>query len=117
MFGHRPGDADSVGLLERVGPDYCPAHLAGNSHHRDRVHIGVAQRSYEVRRTRATGDHDHAWPARHLGVALGHMAGALLVADEDVAYRRVQYGVVGRQDGAARQAEYDLRVLHLQALY
>ncbi len=39
------------------------------------------------------------------GVALGHVAGALLVAHEDVADRGVEDRVVHRQDRAAGQAE------------
>ena len=43
------------------------------------------------------------------GVALGRVAGALLVADEDVAHRRrVHERVVGRQDRAAGDAEDDV---------
>jgi hypothetical protein len=43
-----------------------------------------------------------------VGVALGHVAGALLVADEDVADRRLEQRVVGRQDAAAGKPEHDL---------
>ncbi len=102
VLGDRPGYADRVSLLERVRPDYGPAHLARDGHQRDGVHIGVAQGSYEVGGAWAAGDHDHARPARHLRVTLGHMAGALFVADEYVADGRVEDRVVGRQDGAAR---------------
>ena len=49
-----------------------------------------------------------------MGVALGHVAGALLVAHEDVADRRVEERVVRRQDAAARQAEHDLDAFHLE---
>src|SRR5947199_100160 len=55
------------------------------------------------------------WPFV-LGIALGHVPGALLVTHEDVADGRVDDGVVHGQDGAARQAEEDLDLLHLQAL-
>ena len=51
-----------------------------------------------------------------MGVALGHVAGALLVAHEDVADRRVEDRVVDGQDAAAGQAEHDLDPLHLEAL-
>ena len=49
-------------------------------------------------------------------VALGHVAGALLVADQDVADRRVDDRVVDGQDGAAGQAEDHLDAFHLEAL-
>ena len=60
-----------------------------------------------------------ATPGRpgYICVTLGHVASALFVAHEHVAYRRVEDRVIGRQDGAPRQAENDLGVLHLQALY
>src|SRR5262245_56101458 len=47
---------------------------------------------------------------------LGHVAGALLVADEDVADGRVDQRVVHGQDRPARQPEHDLGALHLEAL-
>ena len=83
--------------------------------HRDRVHVGVAQRRDDVGGRRAAGHHGHAGAAGGVGVALGHVAGALLVAHEDVADRRVDDRVVHRQDGAAGQAEDDLDALHLEA--
>ena len=49
-------------------------------------------------------------------VALGHVAGTLLVAHEDVADRRIDEGVVDGQDRAAREAEHDLHPFHLEAL-
>ena len=42
------------------------------------------------------------------------MAGALLVAHEDVANRRIEDGVVDREDGAARQSENDLDTLEFE---
>jgi hypothetical protein len=50
------------------------------------------------------------------GVTLRHVAGTLLVADQDVPYGGVDDRVVDRQDRAARQAEHDLDALHLEAL-
>jgi len=54
--------------------------------------------------------------ARHHGVALGGMACALFVADQDVADRGVDDRVVHRQDGAAGQAEHHVDPLHFEAL-
>ena len=49
-------------------------------------------------------------PTRPVACAypVGSVAGALLVADEDVADRAVKQRVVRRQDRAARDAEDDL---------
>ena len=55
-------------------------------------------------------------PAGDVGVALGHVAGALLVAHEDVADRAVEIGSYTGQDGPAGQAEDDLDALHLEGL-
>ena len=49
-----------------------------------------------------------------VGVALGHVPGALLVAHEDVAERAVEQRVVHRQDAAAGQAEDHLDALELE---
>ena len=43
------------------------------------------------------------------------MAGALLVADQDVAHRRLPDRVVGGEDGPAGKAEHDLDVAGFQA--
>ena len=91
-------------------------HLAGDHDHRDRVHVGVAQRRDDVGRRRPARHHGHARAAGGVGEPLGHVAGALLVAHEDVADRRVDDRVVHGEDGAAGQAEDDLDALHLEGL-
>ena len=116
VLGDRPGDADRVALLEGVGADGGDGHLTRDDDHRDRVHVGVAQRGDDVGGRRARGDHGHARPTRHVGVALGHVAGALLVAHEDVADRAVEERVVHGQDAPARQAEDRVDALHLEGL-
>ena len=55
-------------------------------------------------------------PAGDVGVALRHVAGALLVAHEDVADGAVQQRVVHRQDAAAGQPEDRVDALHLEGL-
>ena len=60
------------------------------------------------------GDHGDARAAGDVGVALGHVAGALLVAHEDVADRAVEERVVHREDAPAGQAEDRLDALHLE---
>ncbi len=60
---------------------------------------------------------DDADLAGRLGVALGGVAAAGLVADEDVADAGVVEGVVGGEVGAAGQPEYDVDTLGLQAFH
>ena len=116
VLGDRPGDAHRVAFLKSVGADYRAADLAGDGHHRYGVHVGVAQGRHQVGGSRPAGHHGHTGTAGYVGVALGHMAGALLVTDQDVADRRVEDGVVGRQDAPAGQAEHHFDLLQLQAL-
>ena len=51
-----------------------------------------------------------------MGVALGHVARALLVANEDVADRTVEQRIVGGQDAATGKAEHHFHALHLEGL-
>ena len=71
----------------------------------------------EVGRAGARGGQRHAHLARGLGVALGRVAGALLVAALDVAQPGVVQRVVGGEVGAARDAEYVLDALGLEAFH
>ena len=116
VLGDRHGDADGVGFLERVGADHRVRHLPGHDDQGDAVHVGVAQRRDDVGRRRAARDHGHARAPGGVGVPLRHVPGALLVAHEDVADRRVDERVVDREDRTAGKAEHDLGVFHLEAL-
>ena len=93
-------------------------HLPGDGHDRDRVHVGVGDRRHQVRRARAAGRHAHADPAGGLRVPGGRVAGALLVPDQDVPDDLgVEQRVVGRQDGAARDAEHHVRADSLERVH
>ena len=97
--------AEDVGLLEAVGADQLGPHLAGDEDGRDRVHHRVGDRGDEVGRARAGGGEGDPDLAGGLGVALGGVAAALLVAHLDVAEAGVDERVVGRQVGPAGDAE------------
>src|SRR5665647_592999 len=84
VLGDRQGDPDDVRLLEGVGPDHRCADLSGDRDDRDRVHVGVGQRRDQVRRAGAGGGHADADVTRGVCVALGRMAGTLLVPHQDV---------------------------------
>ena len=116
MLGDRHRDAADVGLLEGVGADRGGADLAGDGHHRDRVHVGVGERGDQVGRAGTAGGHADADLAGGHGVPLGRVARALLVADQDVPDLRVEEGVVRRKDRAARDAEDVLRAGVLERL-
>ena len=112
----RHRDAGRVALLERIGADRAVGHLPGDADHRHRVEVGVGERRHDVGRRGAGRDHADTGLARHVRIALGHVAGALFVAHQDVADRRVDDRVVHREDRAARQAEDDLDTFHLECL-
>ncbi len=111
------GDTGRVALLEGVGPDCARGNLAADAHQRDRVHIGVGERGHDVGSARPTCDHRHSRPAGCLRVAFGHMPGALLVSNQDVADRRVEDGVVYGQDRTSGKAEDNFDPLHFQAFH
>ena len=85
VLDDRHRDADRVGLLEAVGAEQLGAHLAGDEHDRHRVHHRVGDRRDQVRRAGAGRGERDADLAGRLGVALGGVAAAGLVAHEDVA--------------------------------
>ena len=117
VLDHRHRDADRVRLLKAVGAEQFRAHLAGDEDHRNRVHHCVADRRDQVRRARTAGGERHADLARGLCVALGRVPAAGLVAHEDVSQAAVYERVVGRQVGAAGEAEDDLHALRLQTFH
>src|SRR5690606_19108005 len=86
------------------------AHLTGDRDDRDGVHVRVRERRDEVRRAGPGRGHADADLPGGRGVTGRGVAGALLVAHEDVAQARgVEERVVGGQDRAARDPEDDLR--------
>ena len=109
--------AEDVGLLEAVGADQLGAHLAGDEDGRDRVQHRVGDRRDQVGRAGAGGGEGDPDPARGLGVALGGVAAALLVADLDVAEVGVDERVVGRQVGPAGDPEDVLDALGLERFH
>ena len=81
----------------------------------DGVGPGVRDRRDEVGGAGPRGREDDADAAGRPRVALRHVAGALLVAGEDVAQRRaLGERVVERQGRAAGQAEHDLDAVGLE---
>ena len=106
VLGDRPGDAGHVGLLEGVVADQVGADLAGDGDQRNRVHHGRGQAGDEVAAPGAAGGHDHADLAGGAGVAVGHVAAALLVPGKDEPDGRVVELVEQGQDHAAGVAEH-----------
>ena len=82
--------------------------LPGDAHHRDRIEHRGRDPCDEVRRPGTGRRHADADPARGARVPVGHVRGALLVANEDVADRRLEHRVVRGHDRPAGVAEDDL---------
>jgi len=83
--------------------------LAGDRHHRDRVHVGVGQRGDQVGGAGAAGRHADAGTPGGLGVAGRGVPGTLLVADEDVPdLLGVEQRVIRGQHRPAGDAEHYL---------
>ncbi len=114
VFGDAAGDADRVALLKRIGADRRRRNLAGDTDHRNRVHICVTQRRHEIRRSRTTRHHRDARTTSDVCVTLGHVTCTLLVSHKNVANRRLKQRVVRRENATARQPEHHLDVLVLE---
>ena len=110
VLGAGPGDADGVALLEGVVADQMRRHLAGDAHQRNRIHQRVGQRRHHVGGAGSRGHQHHAGLAGRARIALGGVAGALLVPHQDVLdLALLENLVIDRKHGAAGIAE---EVLH-----
>ena len=109
VLGDRQRDAGDVGFLERVASrSACCRTWPVMQTIGDESIIAVAM---PVTRLVAPGPEVAiATPTlpRRARVAVGHVRGALLVPDQDVADRVVEHRVVGGQDRPARIAEDDV---------
>ena len=105
VLGDGQGDAGDVDLLEGVGAEDLGGDLAGDADDGDGVEHGGGDAGDEVGGAGAGGGHADADLAGGAGVAVGHVGGALLVADEDVVDGELAQGVVDGQDGSAGIAE------------
>ena len=96
-------DTDHVGFLEGIGAHHAARHLAGQHHHRNRIHVGSGNAGNGIGRPRA-GRHQHyTGLAGGAGVAVSHVSGSLLVTNQDVRHFRLfEQGIVDVQEGTAR---------------
>ncbi|MNQ29960.1 hypothetical protein D3C85_432900 [compost metagenome] len=101
----RPGNTDHVGFLEGIGTDHVARHLAGQHHHRNRVHVGRGNAGDGIGRARPRGHQHHAGFTGGTGIAIGHVRCRLLVTNQDVIdFRLLEQGVIDMQQGTARVA-------------
>ncbi len=105
VLGDGQGDAGDVDLLKGVAAEDLGGHLAGDADDRDAVEHGGGDAGDEVGRARSAGGHADPDPPRGARVAICHVRGALLVADQDVVDGKLAQRVVDGQDGATGIAE------------
>ena len=106
VLGAGPGDADGVAFLEGVVADQMRRHLPGDADQRDRIHQRIRQRRHHVGGAGTRGHQHHARLAGRARIALGGVAGALLVPDQDVLdLALLENLVIDRKHRAARIAE------------
>ncbi|MCY1394039.1 hypothetical protein D9M71_89530 [compost metagenome] len=99
----RAGNTDHVGFLEGIGTDHGARHLAGNDHHRDRVHVRGSNAGDGIGRARTGSHQDYARLACRAGIAVGHVGSRLFMAHEDVRhFVFFEQCVVDMQQGTAR---------------
>ena len=105
VLGDRHGDAGDVDFLKGVGAEHFAADLAGDADDRRRIEHGGGDAGDHVGCAGAGGGHGDADSARGARVAVGHVRGALFVADEDVVELGFAQRVVDGKNRAARIAE------------
>ncbi len=115
VLGHGSHDRGYGGFLERIGADRRCGHLAADHDDGDGVRHAITHGRHCVRRTRSGSDQADAHTPCGAGVAGGHESRSLLIGGDDQGNRLLagsllllveqEYGVVGRQDGAAAVAE------------
>ena len=89
VLHHRAGDADHVGLLERVLPYHAGRHLTGQDHQGDRVHVGGGDAGDAVGGAGTRGHQHSAHLAGGAGVTVRHVHRGLLVPHQDMLHLAV----------------------------
>ena len=118
VLGAGPRDADRVAFLERIGADQRRRNLSGQADQRDRIHQRVLQRRHRVGGARPRRHQHDAGLAGRARIAFGGVAGALLVADQDVLdVVLLENLVIDRKHGAAGIAEQMLDAIVAQRLH
>ncbi len=118
VLGDWHGDAGDIGLLEGVLAEHQAGHLAGDRQQRRAVHHRVGDRRDQVGGAGAAGADANADLPSRAGVALGGVAGALLVPAEHVAQLVAifPHRIVERHDRAAGDSEHHIDAIADQRL-
>ena len=84
MLCYRKGNAGDVDFLESVFTQKRGAHVTGNSHHRNRIHVSSRNSSDQIRRSRTGSGHADTDPTRGAGIAVCCMSGRLFMGSKDM---------------------------------
>ena len=109
MLHDRGRDVEDVGLLESIFAQH-PAHrLAAEDDHRNAVHLRRHEAGDGVASARAGGDENDGGLAGGAGVAVSHVNGTLLMADENELHVRL-HGLqrIKDRDGRATGVAEDI---------
>ena len=108
VLGAVAGDADSVGLLKRVGADEGRRHLSGDDDHRDRIHECVGNTGNRICRTGTACHQHHARLAGGARVTLCSVRRGLFVTNKNMLDPfLLEQRVINREHRAARIAKDD----------
>ena len=115
-LGQRERHAKNVRLLKRIGPDQRAAHLPGDAHQGNRIHLRVGNAGDQIRRAGPARGHGNAHFARNPRITFRRENRALLVPRKDVPHSAAFQRVVQRHDRAAGIAKHQLHPFGAQAL-
>ncbi len=115
VLGARARDTEGVRFLEGVAAHQLAVHLAGDGHHRNRVHDGVHQAGGQVGGARAGGGAADSHAAGRAGIAGSGERRVLLVPYQDVADGVIVYRIVERDRDASGVPEETIHALAGQA--
>ena len=90
--------------------------LAGERDQRSAIQKRIGYRRDQIRGARSERAKAHAGPAGQPPVRVGHIGAALFVADRNETNRRVGQGLAEIERLLARNTEYVLNALRLEAL-
>ncbi len=106
-LGQRAVQRLLVQFGQRVLAARADSHVRRDAQHGNRRFVGFDQARQQIGRAAAAGAFAHADLARHAGIGIRHVAGAALIARQDVLHAVIQavQRVIQRQRGVAAQAE------------
>ena len=117
VLGKRLRRAGDIRLLKHIAPQQVAAHLTGDDHQRDGIHIRRRDTSQQVGSTGAGGRDAHPHPTGNAGITAGGVGGVLLGAHQHVVQRAFRELIVERADGGTGISVQNLDAFRLQTAY